>query len=164
MADYIYVQTEKITAGVVDKSGYLINIALTSNFDFSAGVDTTDLSIVQTTDRSLLPISGLKKDYDFQFELIDEQENKCFEVDNIGNLTGAGCITTKDQLKFLVKNVITNSAVSRYFIYSEFLDEEIQGHVTVRGRVTGDEFFNKITFNASLKSGVNALALFALGI
>lgn len=162
MADYIYVQTEKLTlVGGVPKTGYLINISLTNAMDFELGVDTVDLSIVQTTDRSLFPVSGKKKDFDFDFELLDDGTNKCFTVDNIGNLTTAGCITTKDQLNFLIDNVITNSAVARYFVYSEWLDKEMAGHVKVRGRATGNEFFNKVNIKANFKSGTNSLALFA---
>jgi hypothetical protein len=93
--------------------------------------------------------------------LIDDGTSKCFSVDNIGNLTDLNLTTTKDQLNFLLDNVITNSAVARYFIYNEWLDKEILGHVTVRGRATGDEFFNKVNVRANLKGGVNSLALFA---
>ena len=162
MVDYIYVQTEPISlSGGVTKTGYLIYMSLINSLDFSAGVDTVDLSIVQTTDRSLFPTSGLKKDFEFDFELIDDGTNKCFSVDNIGNLTPLNKITTKEQVNFLLNNIITNQAVARYFIYSEWLDEEYYGHLIIRGRASGDEFFNKVTVRATFKSGANSLALFA---
>jgi hypothetical protein len=53
MTDYIYVQTERLTLETVPKTGYLIHMSLINALDFVAGVDTVDLSIVQTTARSL---------------------------------------------------------------------------------------------------------------
>jgi len=156
MASYIYVKTGSITS----EEGYIINISLENALDFASGIDTVDLSIVQTTSRSLMPTSGLKQDFDFDFELIDDGQNKCFQVDNIGNLTPLTKFTTKDQLNFLLESVITNEATARYFVYNEWLDKTIQGHLVIRGRATGDAFFTKVNVRATLKAGVNTLAIF----
>jgi len=162
MVDYIYVQTEKLEFdGTITKAGWRIDISLTNSIDFASGIDTVDLSIVQTTDRSLIPVSGKKQDFDFSFELIDDGSNKTYQVDNIGNLVTYGDITTKGQLKFLLEKIMTNSAVARYYIYSEWLDTTYVGFLKINGSATGDEFFNRVTFTANLKSGVNSLSLFA---
>lgn len=158
MPDYIYVQTN----GVASLEGFLIYMSLVDSVGFAQGIDTVDLSIVQTTDRSLLPISGLKKDLDFDFQLLDEGTNKGFSVNNVGDLTDLSKITTKEQLLFLLDDVITNNANAFYTVYNEWLDRSFLGLITIDGTATGDSFFNSVAVKARLKSGANILSTITL--
>lgn len=158
MVDYIYVRTN----GTLDEQGYIIYMSLVDSVSFAQGIDTVDLSIVQTTDRSLLPISGLKKDLDFSFKLLDEGTNKCFSVNNVGDLTPLSKITTKEQLLFLLDNVITNNANAFYIVYNDWLDRSFVGMLTIDGMAKGDEFFNSVDVRARLKSGANILSAISL--
>ena len=155
MADYLYVRTE----GVTSLEGFRLDLSLVNALDFAQGVDTVDLSIVQTTDRSLLPISGLKKDLDFNFDLIDDGSNKAYSVNNVGDLTVLGLISTKEQLLFLLEQIMVSNANAIYTIYNEWLDRSFVGWVTIRGTATGENFFNSVNVRATLKSGANILSI-----
>jgi len=153
MTSYIRVKS----SGITDEEGAKINISNVQGFEFSKGVDTNDLSVVSTGTRVLLATSGIKEDYNFTFDLIDDRTNKAYNIDNIGNEISAVKISTAEQLLFLLKNVILKDITAVYLVYIDWLDTEYVGQLTIRGRTDQNDYFSTVTFSAQLKVGANIL-------
>lgn len=135
--------------------GFKILTNLTVDMSIFKGIETTDISLVTTTNRKLLPTSGLKEDPTLVIELTDDGTNKAFNIDNVGNETSANIISTKEQLNFILDNLMRPELSAEYEIRVDWLDKLFTGILTVRGNISGDKFFNNITLTASLKVGTN---------
>lgn len=146
-----------LTDGIANSTGIKLNMSLLDSFDFFKGVDTIDLSIVSGQRRALVPSSGAKEDYDFSFELIDDGTNKGFNIDNIGNETPQSIVTTDEQFNFLLDNIMTGDVNNIYVVFIDWSGKSLIGTLTVRGRVSGQEFFSRIVLSATLKVGDNIL-------
>jgi len=153
--DYIRVKT----LGNSNNNGFKIIASIVTNFSFTQGIDSVDLSLPTSTERKVVPISGLKLDPVFQIELIADGTNKAFSIDNIGNETALGVVTTADQVNFILDNMSSPNLGAHHIIYLDWLGRTFGGTLQIRGQATGDEFFNKVTLVATMKIGTNILGL-----
>lgn len=155
MADYIYVQTN----GEDDLTGFRLDASIVLDLGFNKGIDTSDLALPSTARRKLLPVSGLKEDYNINIELIDDGTNKGYSVNNTGDLTPLSKNTTAEQLLFLLEDIMIENLDAVYNVYIEWLNRTYTGILTIRGIARGTDFYNTISLTATLKVGDNILAV-----
>ena len=153
--DYIKVIYNYIVGTTTYTKGFKIFTNLIVDMSVFKGIETADISLPTSSSRILLPISGLKTDPTLAIELIDDGTNKCFSIDNIGNETALNYSTTKEQLNFLLDNLMRSELSAVYTIYIDWLDKEFVGLLTINGRIKGDSYFNNISLTASMKVGNN---------
>lgn len=155
MASYLRVRTN----GLSDTTGYLIYFSSVDSIDEQLGVQTFDLSLPQSTQRLLTPTTGKQDDFALQCRCIDDNTNKGIAIDNVGNQTNLGIVTTKEQANFIRDFIISNKIVAVYELYIEGLDKVFRGNATISNKLVGDSSFSFFTCNLTFKVGGNVFGV-----
>ena len=155
MASFIRV----FPSGTSSLSGYRINLSNVSKIPIELGVDYFDLSLPNSTKRLLVAASGKKLDINLSAELHDDGDNKCWEIDNLGNLSGLDYITTKDQVNFLRDSLITNNITGGYQLYLDWLDASFSGNCKLSIVADGENYFSTVSLTVQFKEGGNVFGI-----
>lgn len=156
MSSYLRVRTK----GFTDPTGFKLLIDDIRGLDLSGGYDSLDISLPQSTTRTLIPTSGLKRDLTFEIDIVDDGTNKGIEIDNTGTEIGLGLLNTNDIFKFIEEDILSGNINSSYTFYIEWLNKIYQGSVNIRIVVDSESFFSKITLSITFKEGGNIFGVF----
>jgi len=155
MASYLRVRTN----GLSETTGYLIYFSSVDEIDEQLGVQTFDLSLPQSTQRLLTPTTGKQDDFNVQCKFIDNGTNKGISIDNVGNQTNLGIITTKEQINFIRDYIISNKIVAVYELYIEWMDKTFRGNALINHKVSSDSNFSFFVCNINFKIGGNVFGV-----
>ena len=145
--------------GTGDWSGYRINLSNVSKIPIELGIDYFDLSLPNSTKRLLVAASGKKLDINLSSELHDDGDSKCFQYDNLGNLTDLSLTTTKDQVNFLRDSLITSKITGGYQLYLDWLDKSFFGNCKLSILANGEDFFSIVYLTVHFKEGGNVFGV-----